>query len=370
MDYARDLMTRFPQHLLTIHSKAHALKVGTRPTIPEQEILIRYEDDRNVLYVSSQLAERYMLGTFFTKLRRSKQYKGYQTKRMLTGTGLQGSASSVLVFNLDEPTVDRAELKKAGRPANTTLPRAYQKELSIKNMRYVAEVLRDYKAKMEKPIPLNAKEAHDLYKLMYIQLRNIRDMYSVFMNLAEDEKPIKFKRKSKRIPQSAKPERIYIAAIDRMVANTGSGFAHLIVRNLARYRINPETKLPEYQEKQIVPDRERYSDPDHWVGRYDDTCDRSGERRKKLLYIKIKELRHSIIMPDGTRKYDTAEMFDREGEPSLLLFDRDVRFKCRQNMSIGGKTYYCAVFDMARGHDPVLAQEKYEPAVVGDPHTV
>lgn len=304
-----DLAMSYPEHVLQVTAEG---KADPEFPIPD-EIYMRYEPDRELLYIDNTFIAALDLGKTLDTWKKTQQYCGPMVRRMATGTGRVEEPKNVAVFDLSENPRDRVEPIKRGRGRPMSIEKVRAREEQAAK---VAETMLDVRRTM------NSLRTHYGDHLWFDEVERI---YAMCRGMLEDAHKMLSKgrvltnkrtaiAKPKKTPVSA---RIHLEALDTFV----SDYAHAVHRSLKRYTVH-EGK-PELQQKIIRPK----INPEDWVGRYEEDVQSDGTGLVKQLFIPVMVLR------------SMEELYD---------YRKDYRFVRKAHKNVGDRVKFCAVFNLLR----------------------
>lgn len=373
IDHASQLLTVFPQHVLTISSKAHALVKWSREdnacTLPTAELLIRYEPDKSQIFVDNALFKKYGIADISEKLRRNTQYVGARMKRMVTGLsrdvltehGLSETPRNALVFDLKKIDAVRAETRRARRRpedhkdkaldvirhAETTLGKAHA--AYARTEKRLTQISRDLNSPGNAHLPAYWFEAQkeirsaleeclfmlDIGKNLYAEISDLSYKYNT---------PLRFKTKRIRRPQKySQGERVRIEAFDKMI-----GIEAVYIYRERFYWSDKTGSLMEHK-KEFVPD----TDATLWSGYYKEWSFSDGTGVQKWLWIPVALL--------NTYTHKDSTILSPEEKEQLKFYRTDIRYVSTEVKRIGGKAHRCAKFDMRRSVNPAKEEPPRTP---------
>ena len=372
IETAYQLINAFPQHTLRISADA-SLKKKWNPehndhTLPEDDLLMRYESDVNRLYVDPVLFDRYEIPEVSELLRRNSQYVGAKLKRMLKGVDVSGyprHGRRVYMFDLNKVSASRAEEKRArGRPENhkeqaediiqkaeTVFDRAHAGTKIIqKKLKLVADEL-NHPRNSEQP-----KFWRDTQKEMIAVLEQCLFLLDIGKNLHAEVIDLAhryntpLKRTSRKVRYTSKyvdksGKRARNGALEHLV-QLETKFIHREV-----FYWSDKTGMLQQHKREYLPEIE----PGLYSGYYKETSRSDGTGLQKTLWIPIALL--------NTYTHRDSTILSPEEKEELKYFRNDTRFVSFHTKRIGGKVCRCAKFDMTRtvnvaGKEPPREPEK------------
>ena len=308
----KDLMLAFPEHTLSISMKNEVATAG------EDEILIRYEEDRELLFVDTRIGGLYDLKNALITWRASMQYAGPMQKRMLSGLkvkeGEDNSPKHVAVYDLSASPQTRPDpiAPRRGKQLKIEKERARTK---------VKQEIESASVKAHRLLQDAERSAQDKEVLQVVRaaIKESKEWYNKAYNMLSIGKRPRSKDTQQRLRRLkfAAP-RVWCEGIDELIKVDNAGIHKLI----DVYK-NVEGK-PKRIRKEIVP--EVHSSM--WVGRYEEYMRSDGTGHFRQLYIPV-----SILNSDLYSKPTAA-------------YRMDPRFVKATKKSIGGKTIQCALFDL------------------------
>lgn len=303
-----DLANALGEYLLIVDNATVA--EGTQ--VPETT-LVRYERDKQLLFIDSRVITWLGLEATMKVWRKSEQYAGVQPKRLTSNSGRTEKPANALCFDLLENPRERVDpiRPRRGRPLKAERTKIRLATLDAVNhdavniLREIAAIKRDY--------PDDRRIENVLDKAKAI-LDNATDL------LAKGRAPQSKKRKARVKTENikiVKEQRIRVVALDETLKEAMPKIHRVMKRSIM------VDGRPKWEEKEIRPD----GDPDTWIGKYEDITTDKGVRTK-LLYLPVGFLK---AMSELRRDYM-----------------RDFRYvrKIPKHMNYG--TVYVAVFDMDR----------------------
>jgi hypothetical protein len=304
-----DLAMAYPEHVLQVNAEG---KADPEFPIPDK-IYMRYEPDRELLYIDTMFITAAGLDETLSVWKKSQQYCGPMSRRMATGTGRIEEPKNVAVFDLSENPRDRVEPIKRGRGRPLTIEKIRAREAQAAK---VAETMIDIRRTMNSLRThygdhLWFDEVERIYALSRGMLEDAHKMLSKGRALTNKRTAV---AKPKKMPVS---ERIHLEAIDAFMTD----YAYAVHRTLKRY--NLRDGKPELQQKVIRPK----INPEDWVGRYEEDVQSDGTGQVRQLFIPVAVLK------------SMKELHD---------YKKDYRYSRKAHKLVGDRTKYCAVFNLLR----------------------
>jgi hypothetical protein len=303
-----DLANCFGSHLVIMGADG---KVQEGTELPDQ-IYIRYEPTKELLYIDSRIFGWLELEGTIKQWRKSQQYAGVMVKRMASGTGRTDPPRNVVVFDLSEKPEERSEpiRPRRGRPLTVEKTRARQ-AVAEKSDVTMLTLNRKINALKE------TYAGHPLLIEMEQIFRDTRKLLEEVNQIAvkgHKRGPRKGANKKRHVPQE---ERIHVKDIDAFIKNY-IGAVHRISKRFVER--DGKRKLEDRQVKPELP----ISD---WIGRYEHVENPVTGHESKTLYIPVNVLK-------AVKELENYRM--------------DYRHERNCYRHIGNVTRYCARFDMGR----------------------
>ena len=365
IDEPVQLLAAFPQHVLKISSQAHALRRWTKElndhTPPEDELLIRYESDVNMLYVDALLFKKYNMEELSKKLRLNDQYQGAVTKRMFAGIEQTGKTSvRALIFDLNRQSIKRDSLRDVmisqRREKRDALMSDAMDSLSFINKAVSRIKTRRKQAQehfnaLKEGAPLTLQEKREfldgmvkMYEEMELLLARSRFVLSEAHEIVET---MRIRKKSKRVDRSATrvdrvpmAERRRIKALDKLIQIENQNLHKM------RHKWEPINGMLTKVLKEKVPD----CDPTDISGMYVEKSSSDGSNYKKDLFIPVAVIRNYLLK-------DNNLMTPAE-KAELAKYKYDMRYVSVRATRIGGKVQRSVYFDMTRSENIVNKLDK------------
>ena len=316
-----DLAMSYPEHVLQVTADG---KADPEFPVPD-EIYMRYEPARELLYIDTLFIAALDLGETLNAWKKTQQYCGPMSRRMATGTGRVEEPKNVAVFDLSENPRDRVEPIRRGRGRPMSIEKVRAREAQAAK---VAETMVDVRRTMNSLRThygdhLWFDEVERIYALCRGMLEDAHKMLSKGRVLTNKRTAI---AKPKKMPVS---ERIHLKAIDAFMTD----YAHAVHRSLKRYILRDGK--PELQQKVIRPK----INPEDWVGRYEEDVQSDGTGLVKQLFIPVMVLRSMKELKD---------------------YKKDYRYTRKAHKNVGDRVKYCAVFNLLRtfGNEEEDSDEK------------
>ena len=304
-----DLAMAYPEHVLQVTADN---KADTEFPIPDR-IYMRYEPARELLYIDTMFIAAAGLDETLRVWKKTQQYCGPMNRRLATGTGRIEEPKNVVVFDLSENPRDRVEPIKRGRGRPMSIEKIRAREAQAEK---VAEKMLDirrtvYTLRMHYGDHTWFDEVESIYAQCREMLEDAHKMLSKGRVLTNKPPAV---ARARKIPVS---ERIHCEAIDAFMTD----YASAVHRSLKRYTLRDG--VPELQKKTIKPE----ISPEDWVGRYEEDVQSDGTGQVRQLFIPVAVLRSMKELKD---------------------YKKDYRYVKKIHKIVGGRTKYCAVFNLLR----------------------
>lgn len=372
IDQPSHLLTAFPQHTLTISSKAHALRRWSTEdnacTQPTDILLLRFEADTNLLFVDNTLFKMYDIPDLSKKLRDNTQYCGARMKRMVTGTGQQQNSRSALVFDLNKISAVRASARNEEKRARLRPVDHVDRSLDIMKhaettfdkahaaYKRVAKRLEEVNKELANPgnaaMPAywfeTKREIRSVLEQSFFMLDIAKNLHAEVVDLAHRyNTPLR--RASKRVtrnnPYAPKDaQRTRILAFEKMI-EIEAKFIHR-----ERHYWSDKTGFLKEHLKAYVPED---IDPTLFSGYYKEWSHSDNTGVQKWLWIPVALL--------NTYTHKDSTILTPEEKEDLKFYRTDVRYVSTEVKRIGGKAQRCAKFDMRRTVNPARDEPQREP---------
>lgn len=376
IDQPSHLLAAFPQHTLTISSKAHALRKWSTEvnacTPPKDTLLLRFEPDTNLLYVDNSLFRLLKAPELSKKLRDNTQFCGAKSKRM--GAGIadtdinNNTVRTALVFDLGKISAVRASAQREARRARMRPSNHVDRSLDIiKHAETVFDRAHAARKRVEKQLaevnkelanPANAnapqwwtatkKEMRSLLEQSFFILDIGKNLHAEAVDLAYSyNAPLR--RTSKRVrrhsPYNPKDaQRTRILAFEKMI-EIEAKFIHR-----ERHYWSDKTGFLKEHVKEYIPEEIELN---LLSGYYKEWSHSDGTGVQKWLWIPVALL--------NTYTHKDSTILTPEEKEELKYYRTDVRYVSTEVKRIGGKAQRCAKFDMRRTVNPAREEPQRTP---------
>jgi len=303
-----DLVLAYPDNSLSISLENKTATMG------EDEILIRFEEDRNLLFVDSRIARRYGLENTINTWRGTAQYAGPMQKRMLAGTGMPAPARNAICFDLSENPGARQERIPTRRGKQLKIEKERARAVARKEIETAS--LRAYRRLQDEEIKTQDKE---ILEIVRDALKEAKDWYEKAYNMLSIGKRPRNPDSYKRLRGSKlTPPPVWCEGIDELIRKDTAGIHKLVD---VYKTVNDK---PKRIKKEFVPD----IDPSAWIGRYEEAMKIDGTGHFKQLFIPV-----SILNDD---------LYDKP----TLTYRLDPRYVKSLKKRVGDHTQQCALFNL------------------------
>lgn len=337
------ILTLFASKVLTIHSTADKRNRMDDTEVVRQlehlqnKIVIRYEPDTNLLFVSTKWVREAGLCEHFTKLRATTRYITTNQKRMEKGTGIPCyQPTTVYVFDLLKANAIRLSTKEEGE----RLKRLAREEFDRDRRDFIMQVRQQmanidaakitYKGRGLTPseqdmvehcmVLLNeAKEHYDLVENMLLKMRFPRG-----------KSPLPRKRDQSRLQ---KAERKRCIAIDVLAMQRKSMFAVDIDKYVVK------DGLPVHVKKKNEP-----TSINECAGLYREYSRTDASGNMRLLYIRAGNINPETYRALGIERMEEIDSYDYKNDP---------RYRGSKGITICGVRCTCYEFDMNVTSNPM-----------------
>ena len=276
-----------------------------------KDIRIRYEPERDLLYIDRKIFNQLDLVEKLEEWRKRKQYCGVMVKRLGTGTGRTTPPLNVVVFDMLEDPDIRKDPIRTGHGKPLMIEKKRKREAVAKK---ATEKIFNLHERMSELRLEHGK--HPLIKEMeeaIKEARRILEEANIISNRGP-ARPNAGRRKPIRITQA---ERVHIAALDDFVKENIGAMHRLLERSI---RVDGRLKQERKERKPSLPESD-------WLGRYEEITNEKTGKTTKTLYIPVSVLKA------------VSELCD---------FQKDYRFAGKKYRTIGRQSVYCAIFYLNR----------------------
>lgn len=302
-----DLIEAYPDNALVINLPEKTATMG------EGEILIRYEEDRKLLFLDSRIATKLGLENAIKTWRNTAQYAGPMQKRMLTGTGIISISRNAVCFDLSENPSARPEpiAPRKGKQLKVEKERvrsALQKEIETASVRA-------YRRLQDEDLKTSDKE---ILEIVRDALREAKDWYEKAYNMLAIGKRPRRPDSYQRVRSKMTQPTVWCEGIDELIRQDTAGIHKLVDVYKTKDGVVKRLK------KEFVPE----AHPSAWVGRYEEAMKADGTGHFKQLFIPV-----SIL---------NADLYSKP----TIGYRMDPRYVRSLKKTVGGKTLQCAWFNL------------------------
>lgn len=322
-----ELITPYKSAILTISSSSHANNPKTaHDEVPEQ-VLIRYEHDLNILYISRQFFINHPQPMLLKSMQRYQSYKGPRQLRLDKGTGRKSNPQTCYCFDLNLPQTLKEE--SYGTREHTLQSKLRAAELHDTDMRReMQRITQEFDRFMASLTDKTFKS--DLMKAM----RNLRylveksyKIHAETITMVERRSVLaRYKKQHKEKPPR---ERVHMPQLDALIKT----YSPKIVRKYDTYKVMPDGTV-KHRKEDVVP----YDMMDFYVAKYDipaiyeETSMSDGSKRNRFLWFRLTILRDAV----------------KQGLLPKNFMD-DIRCLVKENKYFLKTTVRCVKLDLNRG---------------------
>ena len=324
--HPRAFLTIYSDVILPISSSTHANNLKAPLDGLPDRILMRYETDRELLYISKQFFTEHHEPRLLKSMQRYQTFKGSRQLRIEKGTGIKSDPQTCYCFDLNAPHVLKEECYGTKEHKHRNLVRSVEvhdtdlRRLATQTFAELNEFMDSLNEQTFKSSVM--RNMRQLRRLVEVSFK----LHTEAVNMLELRT---LRNKYKKDKKSSTPvERVHMPELDEVLKL----FMPNLIRKYDVYKLQPDGTVKHKKELILPPGEfDFYTAKNNVSGVYEETSLSDGTRHTKFLWFRLSFLRDMV----------------KQGQLPKNFMD-DKRCLVKENKSFLRTTVRCVKLDLRR----------------------